>query len=109
MDIERTIEFILEHEARVEATLAKMADDAAQRAAEADKRMDRMEAYMRRAVRLGIREARGERRKRRELDDKMTQLAASQLLTDEKVRDLSQTVKEFIASMRRGGNGHPPG
>jgi len=45
-----------------------------------------------RAVRLSVGEARNERSKRRELDERVTQLAA--------------TVQAFIDSLPRGGNGH---
>jgi hypothetical protein len=60
---------------------------------------------MRRAFVMGVREARNERRRRRELDEKfdqkITQLAAAQLITEEKLQ-------AFLESMRRGGNGSPP-
>ncbi len=57
---------------------------------------------LRRAIRLGIEEARAERRRRREGDDRLdsaiSKLAAAQLVTEEKLQ-------RFIDSMRRGGNG----
>jgi uncharacterized protein Yka (UPF0111/DUF47 family) len=73
---------------------------------------DRMRTDMRRAFAMGVREARNERRRRRELDqkinqanstldEKITQLAAAQLITEEKLQ-------AFLESMRRGGNGNPP-
>jgi hypothetical protein len=60
---------------------------------------------LRRAIRLGAQEARNERRKRRELDDKFTQLAASHLLTEEVVRNLGKKIDSFIEGLRRSGNG----
>jgi len=57
-----------------------------------------IERMLRQAVRLSVREARNERAKRRELDDKITQLAAAQLVTEEKLQRL-------IEERRRGGNG----
>lgn len=61
-------------------------------------------ASLRRAVAAGVREARNARRRRQELeeklDEKITQLAAAQLVTEEKLQ-------QFINSMRRGGNGNP--
>jgi hypothetical protein len=95
----------------------------AESASEHDRRMDRMDALLERqrklgartdarldrAIRLAVREVRAERAKRRELDEKITQLAASQLLTEEALRDLKATVQAFIDSLRRGGNGHPSG
>jgi type II secretory pathway component PulJ len=59
-----------------------------------------MRADLRRAFSMGVREARHERSLRRALDEKITQLAAAQLVTEE-------TLKQFIASMRRGENGNP--
>ena len=41
-----------------------------------------------------------------ELDEKMTQVAAAQLLNEEGLADLKNTVKSFIEGLRRGGNGH---
>ena len=64
-----------------------------------------MRADMRRAFAMGVHEARNARRRRQELeektDEKITQLAAAQLVTEEKLQ-------QFIKSMRRGGNGNPP-
>jgi len=57
-------------------------------------------AELRRAFLLGVQEARNERRRRHELDEKITQLAAAQLVTEE-------TLRRFIESLRRGGNGNP--
>ena len=74
-------------------------------------------AVLLRAVRLGVREARNERRRRQELDArfelKMDQLASVQLITEEKMQSLevslqglSTQMDRFIDSMRRGGNGN---
>jgi hypothetical protein len=61
---------------------------------------------LRRAIRAGIREARDERARRRraiaEIDDKITQLAAVQLMTEEKLQRLIE------CDERRYGNGNPP-
>jgi hypothetical protein len=57
-----------------------------------------IEGMFRQAVRLSVRKARSERRKRRELDDKITQLAAAQLVTEEKLQLL-------IEERRQGGTG----
>ena len=53
---------------------------------------------LRRAIAGATRGACAERRKRRELDDKITQLSSAQLVTEEKL-------ERFIDSLRRGGNG----
>lgn len=61
--------------------------------------MDRIDARLDRAVRLSMREARSERIKRRELDENITQLAAAQLVTEEKLQGL-------IEAWKRRGNGN---
>ena len=92
------------HEALTQAVelMQRMAADAEERH---NRGMAAMDAYFRHAVRLAIREARNERKRRQELDArfelKMDQLASAQLLTEEKLQRL-------IDSMRRGGNGNPP-
>jgi len=48
-----------------------------------------------RAVKLSVQNARSERKRREELDQKVTQLAAAQLVTEELLQ----------AFLRRGGNG----
>ena len=67
------------------------------------KQGERTDARLNRAITLAVREARAERARRSkantEFDDKMTQLAAAQLVTEEKLQGL-------IDSLRRGGNGH---
>ncbi len=97
MDVEKTIEFILEQQAQVETHLAAMAEQHL-----------KLRQDLNRAVRLGIQEARAERRRRREmderldakiavLDEKITQLAAAQLVTEEKLQRL--------IDFQQGGNG----
>ena len=93
---------------RIERTLDRFdasMDRAKERADLADKRADRTDARLDRAIRLVVREARNERVKRRELDEKLTQLAAAQVVTEEKMQTLQASVQAFIDSMRSGGNG----
>ena len=97
MDVERTIEFILEQQARTEANLALVSED-----------LRRIDARLDRAVRMGVHEARAERRKRRELDEHLTRLAAAQLVTEEKVQKLSDKIDAIVEMRRNGGNGKPP-
>jgi len=63
-----------------------------------------MRAELRRAFSMGVREARSARRRQQELDEefdqKMTQLAAAQLVTEEKLQRL-------IDSRGLGDNGNP--
>jgi hypothetical protein len=78
LDVEKTMEFILEQLAQASSRLAKVA--AVQETT--DRRLDR-------AIRLAVEEARRERKRRRErderLDEKITQLASAQLVTDERL------------------------
>jgi len=66
---------------------------------EHEQAINRIDARLDRALRDSVREARNERAKRRELDDKITQLAAAQLVTEEKLQRL-------IDERRLGGNGN---
>jgi len=94
---------------RIEETLAAIdvrLDRAVKQGEQTDARLDRAveqgertDARLDRAIRLSVREARSERNKRRELDEKMTQLAAAQVVTEEKLQGL-------IEALKRGGNGH---
>jgi hypothetical protein len=56
-----------------------------------------MNQLLRRAIAAAVRQARNERRKRDELDDKITKLSSAQLITEKKLQ-------RFI-DLRRGGNG----
>jgi hypothetical protein len=82
--------------------------ESARATAEHDRKMAVLDERIRRLIKLAVREARAERRKRRELDDTLTQLSSSHLLTEEALRDLRATVDRFIDSLRRGTNGNQP-
>jgi len=108
VDIERTIEFILDQQAKGAAQLERQAEQLAKSTAEHDRRMaehDRgmanIDRRLDRAIRLGVQEARAERKRRQEMDalEKITQLVAVQRVTEEKLQGL-------IDAMRRGGNGN---
>ncbi len=120
MTIDERLERLTErHEALTQSLelLAHQQADAEKRASAAEERHDRemeeirregraMRADMRRAFAMGVREARNARRRRQELeekfDEKITQLSAAQLITEEKLQ-------RFIDSIGRGGNGNPRG
>jgi hypothetical protein len=87
VDVEKTMEFILEQQAKAEVSHARFEAAMASMA----ERQDRTEAMLTRAIRAGVKEARRERVKRRELA--------------QKVGELTDTVQAFLESMRRGGNG----
>ena len=67
--------------------------------AKSDERFAAMERKLRRILVIGVREARRERRLRRELDENITRLSAAQLVTEEKFQGL-------LDALRRGENGH---
>jgi hypothetical protein len=156
VDIEKTIEFILSHQANAEvqmekiregmaahaaahaaaltaqaeaqtAALAAQAEAQAKGHAEHDRRMaehdramaehDRaiaehhrvmaiIDARLNRAIRLGVQDARAQRKRNQEFDEKMTQLSAAQLVTEEKMQVTEEKLQRFIDSMQRGTNGH---
>lgn len=97
MDVEKTIEFILEMQVKHEVNFAKHEEMIAR----IDTRLDR-------AILYGVREARNERRKRRELAASLQRLSEAQERTQEVVQELSRTVDTFLKARRNGGNGHAP-
>jgi hypothetical protein len=114
MDIERTMQFIVENLAAVTARLEKMAerqgrveDRQAELAAEFNERMmqsdERHEREisavrneLRRAIRYSVEEHKRERIRRHEVEDQMKQLAAGQ-------EELRKSMQKWLD---RGGNGH---
>ena len=95
------IEKILE---RAEQRLDRAEAKFEARFARADERFDRAEALGRRTdkrldrfVQLGVKEALSQRKRSRILDDKITKLAAAQIVTEDKLQ-------RFISSLGRGGN-----
>jgi hypothetical protein len=100
MDVERTMEFILEQLAHVAVLQAKAEERqtqseerqarAEERQAKAEERQERMDRRLSRGIRLAVEEARRERARHRELEDRMeqaiTRLAAAQLVTEEKLQ-----------------------
>jgi ABC-type transporter Mla subunit MlaD len=109
VDIERTMEFILEQAAATEASLARVSATMDRLSARVDRHDEEMKAIrntLRRAVRLAVEEQRRERAKRRELDEKITQLAAAQLLAEEQTTRLREAFENWLR--RQNGNGYPP-
>lgn len=108
MDVEKTMEFILEQQAQIHTMQMKAEEHFARH----DGDIAKINEILRRAVRLAVQEERAERKRRREADErldlKMDQLASSQLLTEEKLRMLGDKIDKFVDDMRHpGGNGHP--
>ena len=71
-----------------------------------DREMAAIRAELNRAVRLSVEETRRERLRRKDLDDKITQLAAAQLLTEEQIKQTQVTLDRFIESLRKPGSGN---
>ncbi len=124
MDVERTIEFLLEQQARLEARfearyaaiqeqqsriqeqqsafqeqMAKSQVDFDDRHRKLELAQQKTEAALRRGIRLSVEEHRRERVRRQALEDKMRELATAQALTEE-------TLRRFIESLRQPRNGH---
>src|SRR5258708_2405488 len=63
-----------------------------------DRDMRQIRDNLRRWTVLGVKEARNQRKRVREIDESITRLAAAQLVTEEKLQ-------QFISSLKRGPNG----
>ena len=63
-----------------------------------DREMRQIRDNLRRWTVLGVKEARSQRKRVREIDESITRLAAAQLVTEEKLQ-------QFISSLKRGPNG----
>lgn len=112
MDVEKTIEFILEQSAHTAAMLEQARAQADEHLARHDRQISGINAILRRAVRLAVQEGRAERKRRKEaderLDAKMDQLASAHLMNEEMIKKLGEKIDRFVDDMRHpGGNGHP--
>ena len=113
MDVEKTIEFILEHQAQIMAMQAKAEEHAARHdgeIAQLDAVTSHINSILRRAVRLAVQEARNERKRRQELDArfdlKMDQIASAHLLNEEMVKKIGEKVDKLLDGWQHpGGNG----
>ena len=128
MDIEKAMEFILNAQANAEVHMARIREAQEQSSAKHDAEiaaireaqeqssakhnaeMAAIREQLRRAVRLSVQEARNERSKRRELearfDEKITQLAAAHLVTEEVVQNLGRKIDRFLDGINRGNGTH---
>jgi hypothetical protein len=97
MDVQKTMEFILEQQAQTAVNLKELSLRMNEHQIEAAKETAALKADLRRAVRLGIAGARMERRRRQELasevDAQITKLAAAQLITEERMQAYFAWVK----------------
>ncbi|MBV8906164.1 MAG: hypothetical protein JOZ22_21200 [Acidobacteriia bacterium] len=103
MDIEGTMEFILQCHASTEAILERMAATAERH----EKDIAVINATLRRAIRLSVEEQRRERVRRQQLDaefqDKVDKLASAQLLAEEQMSELRDMFKKWF--LQRSTNG----
>jgi hypothetical protein len=113
VDIENTIEFILSHQANAEVQMEKIREGMAAQAevqakgyAQHELMMAKIDARLDRAIRLSVQDARAQRKRNQEFDEKMTQLSAAQLVTEEKMRVTEEKLQRFLDGLRRSGNGH---
>jgi hypothetical protein len=102
MDVQKTMEFIVEQQAQTVAVQARHEADIA-----------RVDLRLRRAIRLAIQEALNERKRRRELDEKMGQFALAQSRNEDmidrlgtKIDKLSDKIDRLVDAGLHGGNGH---
>jgi len=90
MDVERTMQFILESQARTSAKLEEVAD----RQNRAEKRMDRFDKSLdgiRKLIRTGMK--------------LMVQIQQAERENKVAIKQLSQRIDAFVASMEKGRNG----
>jgi chromosome segregation ATPase len=117
MDIERTMQFIVENLAAVTARLEKMAErqsrmedrqsdleaEYTKRILDAEERHDRemasIRAELRRGIRLSVEEHRRERVRRKELE-------ARQAEHEKELNEFRKSFQNWLDWTRRGGNGH---
>ena len=67
-----------------------------------DRMISDMNNTLRRAIRMGVQDARRQRKRNAEFDEKMTQIAAAQLVNEELLKQNEGLLKRFL---ERGGNG----
>jgi hypothetical protein len=104
VDVEPTIEFILQMQAKSEAKLDQLAEELAAERLSHERRMNARDERLRRIVRLGVQEARAERRERRKMRDEWETRSKA---ADERIARLEANIDSFIKSMQRGADGHP--
>ncbi|MBZ5725686.1 MAG: hypothetical protein LAP87_11890 [Acidobacteriia bacterium] len=95
MDVERTIAFILEHQAKLSVHQEKAAELH-------DREMAGIRDQLRRAVELSVREARNERKRRQEAD---ARLQESDSRLEAMIDRIGQKLEGLIDALRHGGNG----
>jgi len=114
MTIDERLEAFTQTVELMAATQSEDHDRWEEHAARHNRQMADIDRRLSRAIRNGIEEARRERQRRREttseLDTKITQLAAAQLVTEERLASLGGKIDKLVdAMLRTRGNGKPEG
>ena len=103
MDVEKTIEFLLEQQAAYQARFEADSIEFRERLRASEEKFNRQDERLgrrlERAARLSIEEHRRERVRRKELDARIEALAKAQEQTQ-------KALDRFIESMERGRNSH---
>jgi hypothetical protein len=102
VDVEKTIEFILDQQAKTEATLGALAESHKQTEAQ----LRQTDLLLKRAIRAAVKQNRAERLRRQQLAQELSDL---QRKTEAGHAAFEASLAAFIESMRHGGNGHPKG
>ena len=103
MDVERTIEFILQMQAKAEMRMAEADERADERAARADQRMDKFDKRLeatRKIIQVGM-------KLMARHDGEMREIREAIKATAQQQRKTERTLDRFIASLtNRRSNGH---
>ena len=102
------MEFILEKTAQIHAMQAQAELRMKASSAKHDRQIAQISEILRRAMRSSAKEARAERKKRREtdqrLDLKMDQIASAQLMNEEMIKNLGAKMDRYVEDMRHPGD-----
>ena len=104
MNIEKTIEFILEQQAQAQVQAEERYEKAEARMDRADRRMDRLEASVRQLVRYGVSlrvDVRRHDKAMLRIDAALERLALAQVETDVKLNALIDIVDKTIRNGKR--------
>ncbi len=99
MDIQKTMEFILEQQAKTEANLAAMATKMSERetvGAATDRRLDRLERSLARLARLGVRSRSNINRRMDEYEQYRKEHAEVHRIIDQNLREITDKLNGLI-------------
>src|SRR5437763_273232 len=84
MDLERAIELSLDEQAKAAEAHRKLEEQQAKSSEKHGREMGQIRGMLSRAVKLGVQEARAERKRRQKIEEDVAELRASQALTEQK-------------------------